>query len=74
MLGQSWRKFLPDLEEEDLQGFLNEELSKPEILDLVCVMRDFENIDENNADKWLQSDVYELGFQHDRRGGYIDVK
>jgi hypothetical protein len=55
-LVRSWRKLLPDLEE---QGFPNKKISKSEILDMVCAMRSFENVDE-----WLQSDVCELGFQH----------
>jgi hypothetical protein len=40
---QSWRKFLPDLEEDDLQGFSNEEASKSKIFDMMCAMRSFEN-------------------------------
>jgi hypothetical protein len=32
-----------------LQGFPNEEISKPEILDMMCAMRRFENIDEGNV-------------------------
>jgi hypothetical protein len=35
-LVQSWRKLVPDLEEDDLQGFPKEEISKSEILDMVC--------------------------------------
>jgi hypothetical protein len=42
ILVRSWRKFLSDLEEDDLHVFCNEEISKSEILDVVC----FENIDE----------------------------
>jgi hypothetical protein len=38
---QSWRKLLPDLE-DDLQGFPNKEVSKSEIFDMVCAMRSFE--------------------------------
>jgi hypothetical protein len=37
-----WRKLLPDLEEENMQGFPNEQISKSEILDMVCAMRSFE--------------------------------
>jgi hypothetical protein len=29
-LVQSWRKLLPDLEDDDVQGFPNEEISKSE--------------------------------------------
>jgi hypothetical protein len=68
MLVRSWRKLLPDLEqhddEDDLQGFPNEEISKFEILYMVCAMRSFVNIDEGNFEEWLQSDACELGFQH----------
>jgi hypothetical protein len=54
---------LPDLEEEDVQGFLNKEISKSEILDVVCTTRNFGNINEetlNNAyremgTKWTSS-------------------
>jgi hypothetical protein len=45
-LVQSWRRHLPDLEENVLQGFSNEEIRKSEILDMVCVMRSFENINK----------------------------
>jgi hypothetical protein len=60
----SWRKLLPDLEDDDLQGFPNEEISKSEILDKVCAVRSFENVSEDNVEEWFQSDVCELGFQH----------
>jgi hypothetical protein len=43
---RSWRKLLPDLEEDNLQGFPNEEISRSEILDMVCVMRSIENTNE----------------------------
>jgi hypothetical protein len=42
-LVRSWRKLLPDLEEDGLQGLPNEEISTSEILNLVCAMRSFEN-------------------------------
>jgi hypothetical protein len=42
----SWRKPLPYLEEDDLQGFPNEETSKSEVSDRVCAMRSFENTNE----------------------------
>jgi hypothetical protein len=45
----SWRKLLPDL--DDLQSFPNEEISKSEILDMVCAMKSFENIDEDNVEE-----------------------
>jgi hypothetical protein len=41
----SWRILLPYLE-GDLQGFSNKEISKSEILDMVCAMRSFENINK----------------------------
>jgi hypothetical protein len=34
-LVQSWRKLFSDLEDDDLQDFSNEEISKSEILDMV---------------------------------------
>jgi hypothetical protein len=43
-LVQSWRKLLQDIEDDDLQSFPNEEISKSEILDMVCAMRSLENI------------------------------
>jgi hypothetical protein len=49
-LVRSRRKLLPDLEEDDLQGFCNEEISKSEILDLMCAMRSFERVDEKNIE------------------------
>jgi hypothetical protein len=45
-LVRSWRKLVPDQGEDDLQGFPNEEISKSEILDMICAMRSFENINE----------------------------
>jgi sarcosine oxidase delta subunit len=45
-----------------LQRFLNEEISKPEILDMVCAMRSYENIKANN-EEWQKSDGCEVGFQ-----------
>jgi hypothetical protein len=45
----SCRKLLPDLEEDDLQGFPNKEISKSKIIDMVCTMRSFENIDKDNV-------------------------
>jgi hypothetical protein len=63
-LVRSWRKLPPDPEELDLQGLPNEEISKSTILDIVYVMRSFEDIDEDNIEEWLQSDVCEVGFQH----------
>jgi hypothetical protein len=44
MLVQSWRKLLPGREEDDLQGFTGEEISKPKIRGMVCAMRIFENV------------------------------
>jgi hypothetical protein len=46
MLVPFWRKLLPDVKEDDLQGFPSEEISKSKILDMVCAMRSFENINE----------------------------
>jgi hypothetical protein len=51
MLIQLWRKFLPDLEEDNLQSFPNKEISKSKILDMVCAMRSFENIDKDDAEE-----------------------
>jgi hypothetical protein len=48
---QSRRKLLPDTEENDLQSFPNEEISKSKILDMVCAMRSFENIDKDNIEE-----------------------
>jgi hypothetical protein len=47
-----------------LQGFLNKEVSKSKILDKACAIKSSENVDKENVEKWLQSDVCELGFQH----------
>jgi hypothetical protein len=47
-----------------LQGFSSKEISKFEILDMVYAMRSCKNINEDNAEEWLQSDVCELGLQH----------
>jgi hypothetical protein len=64
-----WSKLLQDLEEDNLQSFLNKEVSKSEILDMVCAMRNPEDADKDNAQDWLQSDVCELGHPaHNRHG------
>jgi hypothetical protein len=41
MLVRARKKLLPDLENEDMQGFPNKEISKSEILDMVCATRSF---------------------------------
>jgi hypothetical protein len=41
MLIQSWRKRLPDLEEDDLHSFHNERITTYKILDIVCTVRGF---------------------------------
>jgi hypothetical protein len=41
-------KLLPDLEEDKLQDFPNEEISKSKIPVMVCAMRSFEGIDDDN--------------------------
>jgi hypothetical protein len=46
MLVQSWRKLLPDPDDDDLQGFPKEEISKSKILDMVCAMSSSGNINE----------------------------
>jgi hypothetical protein len=63
ILVRLWRKLLPDLEKDDLQGFPNEEISKSKILVKVCAIRNFVNVNKDN-EEWLQSDVCELGIQH----------
>jgi hypothetical protein len=63
MLVHSGRKHLPDLE-DDLQGFPNEENRKFKIL-TQCAL--------SNIEEWLQSDVCELGFQHDRQTDIVNA-
>jgi hypothetical protein len=41
MLVQSEGELLPSLEGNDLQGFLNKDISKSEILDMVRAIRSF---------------------------------
>jgi hypothetical protein len=45
------------------KGLPDEEISKSKILDVVGYGK-FENIDKDNAEEWLQSDVCKLGFKH----------
>jgi hypothetical protein len=45
MLVLSCGKLLTDLEEEDLHS-PNKEISRSEVLDMVCAVRSFENISE----------------------------
>jgi hypothetical protein len=37
---------------------------KSDNLYMVCAMRSYENVKKDNNEKWLQSDVCELGFEH----------
>jgi hypothetical protein len=37
----SWRKLHPDLEDNDLQGFYNKEISMSKISDIMCATRSF---------------------------------
>jgi hypothetical protein len=53
--------------EDDLHDFPNEETWKFKILDMVCGIRNSENIDKDSAEKWLHSYVCEVSFQHDRQ-------
>jgi hypothetical protein len=48
---RSWQKLLPDLEDNNLQGFPNEEITKSDILDMVCDIRNSENTDEGKVDQ-----------------------
>lgn len=43
-LVSSQRKLLSGLEEDNIQGFPNNDISKSEILDMVCAIRSFENV------------------------------
>jgi hypothetical protein len=63
MLAQSWRKLLPDLEEDDFQGFPNKTITKSKISEMVYAMRSSENVNKDNAKEWLQSGKCEMGFQ-----------
>jgi hypothetical protein len=47
---RSWRKLLPDQEEDDLQGFPDEEIGKSKILDMMCAVRSFGNVNEDNVE------------------------
>lgn len=64
MLVWSWGKLLQDLEAYDLQSFRNEEISKSKIRNILCAMRSFKNIGEDNSEEWWKSDVCEVSFQH----------
>jgi hypothetical protein len=48
--GFIWRKLVPDLKEDYSQGFPNEETIKSEILDMVCAMRNLENINKDDVE------------------------
>jgi hypothetical protein len=43
--GSMWKIVLPSQEDDDLQGLPHEEISKSEILDMVCAMRSVEATD-----------------------------
>lgn len=46
-----------------MQGFSNE-INKSGILDILCAMSSFENVNKGNREKQLQSDACDLGLQH----------
>jgi hypothetical protein len=61
MLVWSQSKLLPVLE-DDLQGFLNEEIRNSGILDMVCAIRSLESVNKDNG--WPWGDVCKLAFKH----------
>jgi hypothetical protein len=63
-LVQTCRKQLPAPEKDNFQGFPNKKISKFEILNTVYAMRKSENVNTDNTEEGLQSDLGELGFQH----------
>jgi hypothetical protein len=59
------QSLLLDLEEDDLRGFISEEISRSTILDMVCAVRSLKMCGCGcNFEEWLQSNVCELSFQH----------
>jgi hypothetical protein len=72
-LAQLWTKLLLHLEAGDLLDFLNKEISRSKILDMLCNMRSFENIDKGNVEAWQKRDACEVGFQHDRQTDIINA-
>jgi hypothetical protein len=48
------RKFVPDLENDNLQGFINDELNKFKFLDTMCAVRSFRNVDKDNIKERLK--------------------
>lgn len=63
-LVRSWRKLLPDLEENDFNGFPDDDSSTTEIMTMVKVLQGFENVDEVNVREWINTDACEPGYQH----------
>jgi hypothetical protein len=45
-LFQSLKTLLPDLDDDDLHGFPYEAISKSKIVDMMCAMTSFQNINE----------------------------
>jgi hypothetical protein len=45
-----YRKLVPYPEEDNLQAFPNKEISRSEILDMVCTTRSFENVNKDNIE------------------------
>jgi hypothetical protein len=50
-----------------LNSFSDEESSKPKILDMVCAMKSFENINKEVLKNGQEGDACEVGFQHDKQ-------
>jgi hypothetical protein len=57
------RWFFQDQLESGFQCFSNKEINKLEHTDLTNVLKEFENINEENLEEWLQSDKRESVFQ-----------
>jgi hypothetical protein len=64
MLIGSWRKMIPDInEDDDFAGFADDVITAAELAQIANQVSGGKQIDENNISEWLDCDACELGFE-----------
>jgi hypothetical protein len=64
MLIRSWRKIIPDInEDDDFAGFADDVITTAELAQIANKVSGGEQVDENNISEWLDCDACELGFE-----------
>jgi hypothetical protein len=64
MLIWSWRKIIPDInEDDDFPGFADDVTTTDELAQIANQVSRGEQVDENNISEWLDCDACEQGFE-----------